>query len=590
MTPGEGGENVVSLRPILSPSPGVNQAPVQLQRRPLEKIHGARAIVKCLEREGIDTVFGIPGLYNMPIFDALYHHPTIRTITVRHEQGAAFMADGYARATGRPAAILTLPGPGLTNAMTGIGEAFYDSTPMLVLSTQVNRDFIDKDRGLLHEMTGQYEMLEKLTKYGERIMDGGEISAVFRCAMDALRNGRPRPVQIEIPRDVQVEMVPWADEYESQPPAQRNRQQPPAEQISRAAVALSNAKRPLIYAGGGVIASGASAELVALAEHLGAPVLTTGMGVGAIPSDHPLWCGVPWIAGGANVADLVAACDAFLAVGTRFNQGMTADWSLPITPESRSESMPETAIRIDIDPEEIRRNIPVAEKIVGDAKVVLAALQSEVEQLGVGRTGEVDAQLAEAQATFKAGLTAKMGQTQPWAEALRAVLPRNAILSCDMSLFWADMLSIFPIYEPRSMLFPWGFGTLGFGLPEALGAKIGCPEKPVAAIVGDGALLFTGGELATAVQYGLNIPIIVPNNSAYGMIKVQQRDQYDGQFMNVDLVNPDFVALAQAFGAYGTRATTPESLKEAIVAAFAADKPTLIDVPWAWTWGTDLGE
>lgn len=543
----------------------------------MRQIFGAQAIVKCLEREDIEIVFGIPGLYNMPIFDALYRHPTIRVVTVRHEQGAAFMADGYARATGKPAAILTLPGPGLTNALTGIGEAFYDSSPMLVLSTQVNRDFIDQDRGLLHEMTGQFEMLAKLTKYGERINDGAEISSVFRRAMHALRSGRPRPVQIEIPRDIQVEMVPWDDEWaESRTEASTGSADAGA--VEEAVRALSKAHRPLIYAGGGVIASGASDELVGLAERLGAPVLTTGMGVGSISSDHPLWCGVPWIAGGANVADVVAASDAFLAVGTRFNQGMTADWSLPL---------PHISIRIDIDSEEIERNLLISHKIVGDAKDIMAAFNRRFAELGVNREGQVEPKMARAQAAFKAGLKAKMGSTEPWAQALREALPRNTIISCDMTLFWADMLSIFPIYEPRTMLFPWGFGTLGFGLPEALGAKLGSPEKPVVAIVGDGALLFTGGELATAVQYGLNIPIIVPNNNAYGMIKVQQRDQYDGQFMAVDLVNPNFVELAQTFGAYGEQVVTPDEFGTVLSRALDADKPTLIEIPWNWTWGAE---
>jgi len=170
---------------------------------------------------------------------------------------------------------------------------------------------------------------------------------------------------------------------------------------------------------------------------------------------------------------------------------------------------------------------------------------------------------------------------------MRESLPRDAILSCDMSLFWADMLGIFPIYEPRTMLFPWGFGTLGFALPEALGAKLARPEQPVAAICGDGAFLFTGTELATAVQYGLNIPIIVPNNNAYGMIKVQQRDQFDEQFMAVDLQNPDFMALARAFGAYGKQAATPDELRAALAAALVADKPTLIEIPRQWTWGKE---
>ncbi|MEM7033277.1 MAG: thiamine pyrophosphate-binding protein [Chloroflexota bacterium] len=546
----------------------------------MKHIYGAEAIVKSLEREGIEIVFGIPGLYDMPIFDALYRHPTIRTITVRHEQGAAFMADGYARVTGKPAAILTLPGPGLTNALTGIGEAFSDSVPMLILSTQVNRDFIDQDRGVLHEMTGQFDMLSNLTKYGERITAETDIRMVFQRAMQALKSGRPRPVQIEIPRDIQVAQVPWTEADEGTQPAHVNPIVPSEEQLLHAVSALQKAKFPLIYAGGGVIRSNASAELQQLAELLGAPVLTTGMGVGAIPGDHPLWCGVPWIAGGADVRPVVEACDAFLAVGTRFNQGMTADWNL---------ALPETSIRIDIDADEIERNIPTRYKLIGDAKATLSKFITLLKEQNLDRQGQVLQPLTKAQATFKAGLQAKVGGTTPWMTALREALPRDTILSCDMTLFWADMLSIFPIYEPHTMLFPWGFGTLGFGLPEALGAKLAYPDRPVAAIVGDGAFLFTGGELATAVQYDLNIPIIVPNNDAYGMIKVQQRDQYDAQFMAVDLVNPDFIALAEAFGAYGKKATTPDTLKTILSEALSANKPTVIEIRWGWTWGNENG-
>ncbi len=544
----------------------------------MTKIYGAQAIAKCLEREGIEMVFGIPGLYNMPIFDALYRHPTIKTVTVRHEQGAAFMADGYARATGKPAAILTLPGPGLTNAMTGLGEAFYDSSPVLVLSTQVNREFINKDAGLLHEMTGQFEMLAPLTKYGERVDDGADISDVFHRAMQALHYGRPRPVQIEIPRDVQVEIVDWPDDASTKPAAHWERPSPADDQIEAAAVTLSRAERPLIFAGGGVVSSSASSELVSLAERLGAPVLTTGMGVSAIPGDHPLACGVAWIAA-ADIRPLIGACDVLLAVGTRFNEGMTHGWDLPL---------PQKTIRIDIDAAEIERNIPMRQKIVGDAKVTMNAIEQKLAALGIDHRGAVHPTLAQARADFRKALTAKVGGTTPWMQALRASLPRKTILSCDMSLFWADMLGFFPIYEPRTMLFPWGFGTLGFAVPEAIGAKFAKPDHPVVAICGDGAFLFTGTELATAVQYKLNIPIIVPNNNAYGMIKVQQRDQFDEQFMAVDLQNPDFVKLAQAFGAYGELATTPEQLGDALARALQADKPTVIEIPWGWTWGSEV--
>ena len=224
-------------------------------------------------------------------------------------------------------------------------------------------------------------------------------------------------------------------------------------------------------------------------------------------------------------------------------------------------------------------------KVVGDAQQTLAAVNKKLANSRHDKKSAVHPVLAKAQADFRMAITTKVGATTPWMQALREALPRNSIISCDMSLFWADMLAVFPIYEPRTMLFPWGFGTLGFAIPEALGAKLGTPQKPVVAICGDGAFLFTGMELATAVQYNLNIPIIIPNNNAYGMIKVQQRDQFDEQFMAVELQNPDFVGLAHAFGANGERVTTPEGLRQALTQALVADKPTVIEIPWGWGWG-----
>ncbi len=544
----------------------------------MTKITGAQAIVKCLEREGIDMVFGIPGLYSMPIFDALYHHPHIQIITVRHEQGAAFMADGYARASGRIAAVLTLPGPGVTNAYTGLGEAYSDSSPILLLSTQVNRAYIDQNKGLLHELTNQTKVLAAIMKFSERITQGHQISEVMHRAMAALHNGRPRPVQVEIPRDVQVDdMVDWPNGLSPQSPATRTRSCAPEGLVEEVVQALGKAERPLIYAGGGVISSEASDILVKVAERLGAPVLTSGMGAGCIPADHPLACGVAWIAA-ADIRPLFAASDALLAVGTRFNEGMTHGWSLPLPP---------LTIQIDIDADEMGRNIPIKYRLNGDAQATLTAINNHLINQRVDKKGQIPLELGTVRRQYRAALEAQLGSTRPWMLALRSSLPRDTIISADMSLFWADMLASFPIYQPRTMLFPWGYGTLGFGVPTALGAKAALPERPVIAIAGDGAFLFTGMELATAVQYKLNIPILIPNNNAYGMIKVQQRDQFDEQFVAVDLHNPDFVQLAHAFGAYGERVTSPEAMGEAIEKALGADKPTLIEIPWSWTWGKE---
>ncbi|MFN8456685.1 MAG: thiamine pyrophosphate-binding protein [Anaerolineae bacterium] len=543
----------------------------------MTKITGAQALVKSLEREGIEAVFGIPGHHSMPIFDALYRHPRLKCLTVRHEQAAAFMADGYARASGRVAAALALPGPGVTNAFTGLAEAYSDSSPVLLIATQVNREYINQNKGLLHELTGQLEVLAPIMKYSERVVESGAIPDAVRRAVKAMRNGRPRPAQIELPRDIQLETFDMSAEFENSPSAPNAPISAPVEAIEAAAQVLRQAQRPLIYAGGGVISGEASTLVVQLAERLGAPVLTSGMGAGAIPGDHPLACGVAWIASADN-RPLVAACDALLAVGTKFNQAMTHNWTMPLPP---------LTIRIDLDPDEIERNLPMQHKLVGDARTTLAALDERLAAWGVDRRGQMPPELAEARRRYRAELERNVGSTQPWMQALRQALPRETIISADMSLFWADMLGTFPIYQPRTMLFPWGYGTLGFSIPAALGAKVARPERPVVALAGDGAFLFTGMELATALQYGLNIPIIVVTNNAYGMIKVQQRDQYDGQYVAVDLHNPDFVQLAHAFGAYGERVTTPEELYAGLKTALTADKPTVIEIPWGWTWGRE---
>ncbi|HZQ07337.1 MAG TPA: thiamine pyrophosphate-binding protein [Anaerolineae bacterium] len=536
------------------------------------RISGAQAIVEALDCQGVEIVFGIPGAYNLPLFDALYNHPRIRVITVRHEQAAAFMADGYARASGNIAAALLLPGPGVTNAYTGLGEAYADSSPVLLLASQVNREFINQNRGLLHELTGQLEILAPVTKFSARLTNPRDSTALLHQAMYAIRNGRPRPAQIEIPRDVQVEMFDADSPANCKAPARRERTLPPRSQIETVARLLAAASRPLLFAGGGVVSSEASDVLVELAERLGAPVLTTGMGAGSIPGDHPLACGVAWIASG-DIRPLVGAADALVMVGTRLNQAMTHDWQMPLPP---------VTVRIDIDPAEIERNLPAQHKLVGDARATLAAILEFLKTRGIDRKRAVDATLARAQQDFKRALEQRAGSTLPWMRALRETLPRRAIISADMTVFWADMLATFPLYEPRTMLFPWGYGTLGFGIPETLGAKLACPERPVVSIVGDGAFLFTGMELATAIQYRLNVPILLPNNNAYGMIKKQQGDMYDEQYIGVDLVNPDFVQLAHSFGAYGERVNTPDQLSAALARALAADKPTVIEFEWGW--------
>ena len=536
----------------------------------------AATVVRYLHEYGIDTVFGIPGLYNMPLFEEI-RRAGLRMITVRHEQGAAFMADGYARATGRPAAVVTLPGCGVLNAMTGLSEAYADSSPVLLLSTQVGTAHIDRDRGLLHELTGQFDVVDAVMKHSERLHDARDTAAVCARALRALGEGRPRPVQIELPLDVQedVTSAPEACGLRWDERARTALSDAAQAELGRALEAVAAAERPLIIAGGGVATADAAAALTAFAERLGAPVLTTGMGVGAIPGDHPLACGVSWIAS-ADVTELVAVADAVVAVGTRFNQGMTAEWQLPL---------PDTTLRIDIDGAEIERNLPTRYQVVADAGVALAAALAPLADRGVDRRGRPTEPMRLAQHRYREAQRRRVGSTRPWFDALRAALPEDTVIAADMSLFWADMLGSFPVPSPRQVLFPWGMGTLGFGVPAAIGAKIGVGERPVISIAGDGAFQFTGAELGTAVQQRLALPFIVANNDAYGMIKMQQLGKY-GADVAVDLPGPDFVALAVAYGARGVRVERPEDLALALKEALAADGPTVVEIPWGTSFAT----
>ncbi|HOS92943.1 MAG TPA: thiamine pyrophosphate-binding protein, partial [Armatimonadota bacterium] len=412
----------------------------------------ADTLVTQLIDAGIDTVFGIPGLYNMPLFDALRRAEGIRVVTVRHEQGAAFMADGYARATGRPAAICLLPGCGVLNAMTGISEAFFDSSPMLVLASQVATEHIDQDRGLLHELTGQLDVVGSVTKHSVRLTDVESAPAVFADALRRLRTGRPRPVQVEIPLDLQSADVSGRPEPTGPADATGRLDH---DLIRRAAANLAAASRPLIYVGGGAVDA---ASITDIAEHLGAPTFTTGMGVGALPGDHPLWAGVPWVASG-DIRPLFEASDCVLFVGTRLNHGMTAEWGI---------GAPAGSVRIDVDPVEITKTLDVDVQIVADAAAATEALLTELRRLGPakGPSAEMAALLEQR----RAALAGRVGTTTPWFEALRSALPADGIIAADMSLFWGDMIGSFPVAGPRQILFPWGMGTLGFGVPSALGA------------------------------------------------------------------------------------------------------------------------
>jgi len=540
----------------------------------MPKMKGGRAVVEALIAEGVEVVFGIPGVHTLEIYDALYDHPEVRHIVTRHEQGAAFMADGYARASGKVGVVLTITGPGTTNAATGLGEAYADGVPLLLITSEVASN--SRGKGNLHELKDQMGMLSSITLWSAEARSVPAIPGLIHEAMERIGSGWPGPVHIQIPIDIlsaegEVEVGKPSPPAGSAakpdlgtPRSRRLRGDP--DDIARAAELLQGAERPLLYAGWGVTATGANSELEELAERLQAPVLTDSVGKGAIPEDHPLSLGATWRERGA-ISQVVEQADLGLAVGTRLGGMETRGWSLP---------MPKRLIHIDPEEEIIGRSYPTELGLVGHPKELLCRLLAQLDPLQrPSRAQEVAAVKREAEQE----LEARSPQMRKLIADLRAAMPREAILSLDIAVpsYWAT--TYFPVYEPRTFLSPHYFMTLGYGLPAGIGAKIACPERPVVVICGDGGFMFTCQELATAVKYGLDMAIVLFNNDGYGAIRRNQERRYGGRIIGADLTNPDFVKFAEAFGVKGVRLPSLEELGPALREALKARELRLIEVP-----------
>jgi thiamine pyrophosphate-dependent acetolactate synthase large subunit-like protein len=526
---------------------------------------GAQLVVASLETHGVDTVFGIPGVHTLALYDALASS-SIRHVLARHEQGVGFMADGYARATGKPGVAVVITGPGVTNIATAVGEAYTDSSPLLVISSNVDSPYLDDMRGNLHDLKDQMSVMKAVTKWNARVSSAAEVPGVMAEAFERLEAGRPLPVHVEIPLDVLDQPI-GTNRVLREPCIAVS--EPSDEKIGKAAKLLATAKRPLIYAGGGAVSSGAAPFVLQLAERLHAPVLTSIMGKGAIPEDHPLSLGAVWSAGNV-VDDYLQRADLALVVGSKLGAQATDMFQM---------TLPEPLIRIEIDPREMHLNAQPSLPLLGDAAPIAARLVealSAIESLdGFDQTEDAIAvrRQAEADAWF--------GHRRAHIDALRRAIPRDGILCNDMTMMSYVACSVYPVYEPRTFLFPSGFGTLGFALPVAIGAKIGRPEAAVVAVVGDGGFQYTMGDLGCAVQERLGLPIVIFNDSTYSAVKHAQRQERGGRYLAVDLVNPDYVKLADAYGIPGTRASSPEELEREVRLALDRDLPTIIDVPIA---------
>jgi len=528
----------------------------------MQRMTGGRAVAAALKAEGIEHVFGIVGTHDSPLFDGVFDEPSIRAVTVRHEQGAALMAAGYARASGKIAACFVVPGPGLTNALTGMGMAHSESAPMLVFGGQNALAQLEREGGHFHELANSLGVAASVCGYATRVSTPSDIPKVIREAMRAMRCRRPRPAYIEVPLDVQsgeadVTLLP--------PEIYRRPGGDPAS-IARAAEALQSAKRPFIFAGGGVENAQATQPLVRVAELLGAPVVTSVFGRGAISDRHPLALGDGW--GRLNLYDeLLAQADLVLVVGSRID--VVSDVNV-------GARFPKRIVQVDIDALVVGQKRPVEVGIVGDTAAVLLAL---VAQLG-GKNRSCWFDAADFRRRKRASLVERAGPVLTLIEDLRAALPDDTIFVDDLTLVGYWMPLLLETYAPRTLIHPGTYGTLGYSLPAAIGAKLACPRQPVVSISGDGGFLFTMQELATARAGNLDLIVLVFNDNAFGAIRKYQDRMFGGRRIGSELVNPDFVKLGEAFGATSVR-VEPAGIGAAVRRAHETGGLWLIEIPFA---------
>jgi acetolactate synthase-1/2/3 large subunit len=531
---------------------------------------GADALIKALKEQKVEVIFGIPGGAMLNVYDALYDSD-IRHILMRHEQCAAHAADGYARASGGVGVCMATSGPGATNLVTGIANAYMDSSPIVAFTGQVPKRFIGKDAFQEADIIG---ITNPVTKHNFQVENPAEIPMIVKEAFYIASSGRPGPVLVDIPRNVQMEQAEMSFEGKIEILGYRINYDPHPLQIKKAVDLLVKAERPMIIAGGGVITSNASKELISVAELLLAPVATTLMGKGAIPENHPLATGMIGMHGTVASNRLIQEADVILAVGMRFSDRSTGAIE-EFCPDAKK-------IHVDIDSAEIGKNVEVDVPIVADAKRTLdeiyKSLQKRLEKkersAWMKKLKEFKEQLEN-----KANNTEELKPPRLMAE-IRKLLPENAIITTEVgqNQMWAALH--LKAYKPRTFISSGGLGTMGFGFPASLGAKVACPEVPVVDIAGDGSFIMTEQDLAASVTEKIPVTVVVLNNCVLGMVAQWQRLFYKRRYMAVNLCRcPDFVKLAEAYGAQGFRVQSIEEFSKAFKKAIKSDVTTVIDVP-----------
>lgn len=538
-----------------------------------DRITGAEALVRCLEAEGVDTLFGYPGGVALPIFDALYDSKKVKTILPRHEQGAVHMADGYARVTGKCGVALVTSGPGASNTITGIANAYMDSIPLVVITAQVSTAVIGTDAFQEIDITG---ITVPITKHNYLVKDVAELPEVFKEAFHIATTGRPGPVLIDVPVDVSKGELdfeyPETVNLSGYKPTYRGH----SKQIKQAVSLMTRARKPLLYVGGGVVASGAAKELKELAELMQIPVTTTMMGKSSFPEDHHLWIGMPGMHGAKYTNYAITETDLLISIGVRFDDRVTGKLS--------SFASKAKIIHVDVDPAEIGKNKEVDCPIVGDAKNVISGIVAELRKTGAEpHTEPWLAVIDEWRAKFP------LHYGEPSQDQLfpQYVVQRVSELTKDretvvctevgQNQMWA--CQYYTLRKPRTWVSSGGLGTMGFGFPAAIGAQAGRPDALVIDIAGDGSIQMNIQELATAKINGYPVKIVILNNGYLGMVRQWQELFYGRRYSSSILPQdtPDFVKLAEAYGCLGVRVTKPAELDAALKKAFDFDGPAIVD-------------
>ena len=536
----------------------------------MPKLTGGQAIIESLKAQGVDTVFGIISVHNLDLFDSLFEsHDSLNFVGGRLELGCGFMADGYARSTGKPGVLITSTGPGAADSMGAIGEAYFSGSPILEITTNVEREFVGSGKLATHETKNQLGMFEAVTDWNASIPQVESIPDNITEAFERFQTRRPRPVELEIPTDLlgteaDVEML-----TARQPDIPKG----DANQVEKALQMLFKAKRPAILVGEEVQQLGGTAQIVELAEKLGAAVVTADGAKGAFPEDHPQSLGQIMgkrIWGENPVQDWLGTCDLVVVLGSIMPQRSTTGIGL---------QMPKDIVHVLLDGEAIGKNYPATVPIVANSQAVV--------QQWLGAIGTQDVHKGKAFeddiSSIKTKIRSKLEET--WSnelnvfETVRSVTPRNTIFSLDPTVGASRATRCLEIYEPRTYMHPHGWLGLGFAFPAAIGAKVGKPQSPVVCVTGDGGFQYNFQELATCAQYGIHPVILMFNDNAWGVLKGFQQDRFgEGRRFATDLVNPDFVKLFESYGFEGTKVDNVKELGTALENAIASGKTYLVEV------------